>query len=112
MITKPHIVTSRQAHIVDNPEETRMKKFSVAALIGLATLFGASTSVLASEQECKKLKNDHDVIYASKGFCFKDPEAKAKFGNDNCYTTKPKFSEKEQQRLDVIKDRQKELNCK
>ena len=112
MITKPHIVTSRQAHIVDNPEETRMKKFSVAALIGLATLFGASTSVLASEQECKKLKNDHDVIYVSKGFCFKDPEAKAKFGNDNCYTTKPKFSEKEQQRLDVIKDRQKELNCK
>jgi len=112
MITKPHIVTSRQAHIVDNPEETRMKKFSVAALIGLATLFGASTSVLASEQECKKLKNDLDVIYASKGFCFKDPEAKAKFGNDNCYTTKPKFSEKEQQRLDAIKDRQKELNCK
>ena len=82
MITKPHIVTSRQAHIVDNPEETLMKKFSVAALIGFATLFGASTSVLASEQECKKLKNDHDVIYASKGFCFKDPEAKAKFGND------------------------------
>ncbi|CAG0925393.1 unnamed protein product, partial [Notodromas monacha] len=45
-----------------------------------------------------------------KGFCFKDPEAKAKFGNDNCYTTKPKFSEKEQQRLDAIKERQKELN--
>ena len=34
------------------------------------------------------------------------------FGNDNCYTTKPKFSEKEQQRLDAIKERQKELNCK
>ena len=88
-----------------------MNKLFVAALVGSATLFGASTSVLASEQECKKLKNDHDVIYASKGFCFKDPEAKAKF-NDNCYTTKPKFSEKEQQRLDAIKDRQKELNCK
>ena len=89
-----------------------MNKLFVAALVGSATLFGASTSVLASEQECKKLKNDHDVIYASKGFCFKDPEAKAKFGNDNCYTTKPKFSEKEQQRLDAIKERQKELNCK
>ena len=93
-------------------EEIAMKKLSVAVLVGFATLFGASTSVLASEQECKKLKNDHDVIYASKGFCFKDPEAKAKFGNDNCYTTKPKFSEKEQQRLDAIKERQKELNCK
>ena len=89
-----------------------MNKLTVAAVMSLATLLWASTTVFASEQECKKLKNDHDVIYASKGFCFKDPEAKAKFGNDNCYTTKPKFSEKEQQRLDAIKERQKELNCK
>ena len=89
-----------------------MKKLTVATVMSFAALLGASTSVLASEQECKKLKNDHDVIYASKGFCFKDPDAKAKDGNDNCYTTKPKFSEKEQQRLDAIKDRQKELNCK
>lgn len=89
-----------------------MKKFIVAACAGIATLIGASTSVFASEQECQKLKSDHDVIYASKGFCFKDPDAKAKFGNENCYTTKPKFSEKEQKRLDEIRDRQKELNCK
>jgi hypothetical protein len=89
-----------------------MKKLTVATVMSFAALLWASTSVLASEQECKKLKNDHDVIYASKGFCFKDPDAKAKYGNDNCYTTKPKFSEKEQQRLDAIKDRQKELNCK
>ena len=88
-----------------------MKKLCVATL-SLATLLGATSTVFASEQECQKLKNDHDVIYASKGFCFKDPDAKAKFGNDNCYTTKPKFSEKEQQRLDGIKQRQKELNCK
>ena len=89
-----------------------MNKFSIAIFVILATLIGASSTAFASEQECQKLKNDHDVIYASKGFCFKDPEAKARFGNDNCYTTKPKFSEKEQQRLDTIKARQKELNCK
>ena len=89
-----------------------MNKFSIAVFASLATLIGASSTTFASEQECQKLKNDHDVIYASKGFCFKDPEAKAGFGPDNCYTTKPKFSEKEQQRLDAIKERQKELNCK
>ena len=89
-----------------------MNKFSIAVFASLATLIGASSTTFASEQECQKLKNDHDVIYASKGFCFKCPEAKARFGNDNCYTTKPKFSEKEQQRLDAIKERQKELNCK
>ena len=89
-----------------------MNKFSIAIFASLATLIGASSTAFASEQECQKLKNDHDVIYASKGFCFKDPEAKARFGNDNCYTTKPKFSDKEQQRLDQIEQRQKELNCK
>ncbi|OTG77024.1 YARHG domain-containing protein [Acinetobacter sp. ANC 4169] len=89
-----------------------MTKFTVAMFASFATFFGATAFAATAEQECQKLKNDHDVIYASKGFCFKDPEAKAKFGNDNCYTTKPKFSDKEQQRLDAIKDRQKELNCK
>jgi hypothetical protein len=89
-----------------------MTKLSVAVLASFTTFFGATAFAATAEQECQQLKNDHDVIYASKGFCFKDSEAKAKFGNDNCYTTKPKFSEKEQQRLDAIKDRQKELNCK
>ena len=89
-----------------------MTKLSVAVLASFTTFFGATVFAATAEQECQQLKNDHDVIYASKGFWFKDPEAKAKFGNDNCYTTKPKFSEKGQQRLDAIKDRQKELNCK
>ena len=89
-----------------------MSKFTAAILTSLAVFMGTSTFAASAEAECQKLKNDHDVIYASKGFCFKDPEAKAKYGNDNCYTTKPKFSDKEQQRLDAIKYRQKELNCK
>ena len=89
-----------------------MNKFSVAALISAVTFIGASSVAFASEQECQKLKNDHDSFYASKDFCVKDHDAKAKFGNDNCYTTKPKFSEKEQQRLDTISERQKALNCK
>lgn len=88
-----------------------MNKFTVAMFASFATFIGANTFAASTDPECQKLKNDHDVIYASKGFCFKDADAKAKFGNDNCYTTKPKFSEKEQQKLDAIKDRQKELNC-
>ena len=88
-----------------------MNKFTVAMFASFATFIGANTFAASTDPECQKLKNDHDVIYASKGFCFKDADAKAKFGNDNCYTTKLKFSEKEQQKLDAIKDRQKELNC-
>ncbi|EZQ10456.1 MULTISPECIES: YARHG domain-containing protein [unclassified Acinetobacter] len=88
-----------------------MNKF----LLGLITAVSVSAGVNAfadTTKECEKLKDDYNIIYASKGFCFKDPDTKAKFGNENCNTTKPKFSEKEQQKLDSIKQRQKELNCK
>ena len=88
-----------------------MKKFSVAMIVVFAGLISIN-ALAASEQECQKLKDDYNLIYASEGYCFSDPEAKAQYGNDNCNTTKPKFSEKEQQKLDQIKARQKELSCK
>jgi hypothetical protein len=47
-----------------------------------------------------------------KAFVLKTKMLKKKYGNENCHTTKPKFSDKEQQRLDAIKERQKELKCK
>ena len=89
-----------------------MNKFAVAMIAGLASMTAFLSQAATPEQECQKLKDDYNIIYASKGFCFKDPEAKAKFGNENCYTSKPKFTDKEQRRLDEIKARQKELNCK
>ena len=89
-----------------------MKKLTIAVIASLTTLIGVNTA-FASEQECAKLKNDSDIIYASKGFCFKDPEAKSRFNNNaDCFTDKPKFSDAEQRKLDAIKDRQKELKCK
>lgn len=89
-----------------------MNKFSITLLSMLSILFTAHVYAADADQQCKKLQDDYNVIYASKGFCFKDADAKAKFGNDNCFTSKPKFSDKEQQKLDEIKARQKELNCK
>lgn len=89
-----------------------MNKYVIATFSALSIFLGSQAFAEDNVQECKKLQDDYNVIYASKGFCFKDPEAKAKYGNDNCYTSKPKFSEKEQQRLDSIKERQKQLNCK
>ncbi|GAB3046300.1 YARHG domain-containing protein [Acinetobacter apis] len=88
-----------------------MNKFSAVFLASLASFACASAFAAPTSQECQKLQNDYNLIYASKGFCFKDADAKAKYGNDNCFTSKPKFSEKEQQRIDQIKDRQKALNC-
>ncbi|MEB3766319.1 YARHG domain-containing protein [Acinetobacter sp. MD2] len=81
---------------------------SFASLIG----FIGVSSAYAASTECQKLEDDYNLIYAAKGYCFSDAAAKAKYGNQNCFTTKPKFSDKEQQRLDQIKANQKELNCK
>ena len=89
-----------------------MKKFTVTLLSTSLIYLSLGLAHAANEQECQKLKDDRDLIYAAKGFCFIDPEAKAKYGDKNCFTTKPKFSDKEQQRLDAIAARQKELNCK
>ena len=89
-----------------------MKKFTVAFFTLISVAVGSQAYAADAAKECQKLQDDYNVIYAAKGFCFKDPEAKAKFGNENCFTSKPKFSDKEQQRLDEIKARQKELNCK
>lgn len=88
-----------------------MNKLFLGCMSAVVMSFGMH-AVADTTKECEKLKDDYNVIYAAKGFCFKDPETKAKYGNDNCNTTKPKFSEKEQQKLDAIKERQKELNCK
>ena len=89
-----------------------MNKLLLTTFTLLSMAVGTTVFAADSAQECKKLQDDYNIIYAAKGFCFKDPEAKARFGNENCNTTKPKFSEKEQQKLDAIKERQKELNCK
>lgn len=89
-----------------------MKNILLTTMTTVLMSFGVTAYAADNTKECEKLNDDYNLIYAAKGFCFKDPEAKAKFGNDNCNTTKPKFSEREQQKLDAIKDRQKELNCK
>lgn len=81
-------------------------------LISASFLTFGMNALADNTKDCEKLKDDYNIIYAAKGFCFKDPESKAKYGNENCTTSKPKFSEKEQEKLDAIKERQKELNCK
>lgn len=81
------------------------------AFAACALTFGISSAAIASEAECQKIKTQHDLIYAAKGFCFKDKADIEKYG-DECKTKKPKFSAKEQAKLDEIKERMKVLNCK
>ena len=80
----------------------------IGVMTSLALGLTFSSGVWANEQECQKLQTQHDLIYAAKGFCFEDKDRSA----NACKTNKPKFSSKEQAKLDEIKARQKELSCK
>ena len=78
--------------------------------MALAAIIMLSSAGAAYANDCKALKRKNDIIYASKGFCFKNPEPKGL--NDNCHTTKPKFSAQERQILDDIKKEMKDKGCK
>ncbi len=47
-----------------------MNKLMVAVFAGMVTLAGFSAQAATPEQECQKLQDDYNLIYASKGFCF------------------------------------------
>ena len=53
-----------------------MNKFMVAVFTGMVSIASLGVQAATPEQECQKLQDDYNLIYASKGFCFKDPDAK------------------------------------
>ncbi len=55
-----------------------MNKFMVAVFTGMVSIASLGVQAATPEQECQKLQDDYNLIYASKGFCFKDPDAKEK----------------------------------
>lgn len=80
-----------------------MNKYFIATLSALS-IFVGTQAFADNAQECKKLQDDYNVIYASKGFCFKDPEAKAKYNNDNCYTSKLNLLKKSNKNLTLSRN--------
>ena len=74
-----------------------MMKLSVAVLAGVMSLLCVQAMANDNAQQCQELQQQHDIIYAAKGFCFKDPEKQKRFDGENCYTQKPRFTEKEQE---------------
>ena len=87
-----------------------MKTVLKAMLGGFLITTAAFTTTVVYAQDCKSLQDKKNLIYASQGYCFNDPEAKQKFGED-CRTKRPKFSAAETKVLTQIEEKQKELNC-
>ena len=71
----------------------------------LAIAIGASAA-----DDCKKLQDEKNLIYAAHGYCFKDKDAQKEFGTQ-CHTKNPKLSNAESKRIAQINANQKELKC-
>lgn len=80
-------------------------------MAALSLVFAGFGSAYAANAQCDQLQKQKALIYAAHGYCFKDADAKKKYGNDDCHTKKPKFSGAEADRLAQIETKQKELNC-
>lgn len=85
-----------------------MKIAKNLVLAGLMLTGMISATVYA--EDCKSLQEQKNVLYAAKGYCFKDKDAQAKYGAD-CHTKKPSFSDAESKRLAQIEANLKSLNC-
>ena len=84
---------------------------NIVKFIFSAILISSSVVAFAADdQECKKLQDEKNLIYAAHGYCFKDKSAQAEFGTE-CHTNKPKFGAAESKRLAEIEDKQKQLSC-
>lgn len=88
-------------------------KRSIMLVLGALTILLNANSSFAAPEECQKLQQQLELIYAAKGYCLKDPdpEVKARYDSSDCFTDKPKFTAAEQTRVDQIKARQKVLQC-
>ena len=70
----------------------------------------ACVATIAYAEDCKSLQDDKNLIYAAKGYCFKDKEVQKEFGSE-CYTNRPSFGDAEKKRLAEIEEKQKQLKC-
>jgi YARHG domain len=79
-------------------------------LIGL-TLVALTLSSPAMAAFCPDLWFERNAIYDENGFCFKTEKGKATFDNSDCWTSKPKFSKSEWNRIKAIKRQEKLEGC-
>lgn len=73
------------------------------------TIFLPVTNAVADS--CYDLWYERNLIYAEKGYCFKTDLARRTFSNFACRTDQPRFSPREQRRIDEIKAEERERGC-
>ncbi|MCC6136881.1 MAG: YARHG domain-containing protein [Gammaproteobacteria bacterium] len=73
------------------------------------TMFLPVTNAVADS--CYDLWYERNLIYAENGYCFKTDLARRTFSDFSCRTDHPRFSSREQRRIDEIKAEERERGC-
>lgn len=88
-----------------------IKRIATKSIAISSLILAGFGSAYAADAQCDKLQQQKALIHAAHGYCFKDEDAKKKYGNSDCHTKKPKFSGPEAKRIAQIEEKEKELNC-
>lgn len=88
-----------------------MKTTLIAAAASLAALV-ALIPAPAAAQSCYDLWYERNQIYAQNGYCFQTALGRRVFGNRGCYTSNPRLSRWEQQRVAQIQRLERRYGCR
>jgi hypothetical protein len=85
-----------------------LRLLAAAAAVAVLALPGAA---MAAKPSCYDLWYARNAIYDDNGYCFKTDLGKDTFDNSDCWTSKPKFSNKEWATIVAIKEQEEARGC-
>ena len=84
-------------------------KLIATAVLAAATLVALPSVAMAAS--CYDLWYARNAIYADNGYCFSTDLGMETFDNDDCWTTSPHLSKKEQKQVASIQYQEKLKHC-
>ena len=85
-------------------------KLVVAAVLAAGSLVMLPSMAMAAS--CYDLWYARNAIYDAEGYCFQTDLGMETFDNDDCYTTHPHLTKKEQKVVAQIQAQEKAKHCK
>jgi hypothetical protein len=89
-----------------------MRPSIAAAAAALVCGFSAVATAPVLAQSCADLWYERNLIYARNGYCFSTSLARRAFAEFECWTTNPKLTRYEQDRVAAIKAEERRRGCK
>jgi hypothetical protein len=86
-----------------------MKLVKLSAFVALAATTVAEPAFAVS---CYELWYERNAIFDENGYCFETELGQQTFDNSDCWTSSPRLSQSEQQRVNRIRRQERAMGCK